>query len=1047
MSGRLDGLPYICNLQAVTQASIMKTSIALCCSAALLALPIITRAATWFEPLRLVSTVDPAVPRSATPNGGSFGMQMAPDGAWVLFLSDASDVTTNHHEGGVLDLYLYDRASRETTLISGDAAGAGGGDAHTGVGRATPDGRFVAFTSTAEDLVDGDTNSLADVFIRDLLENTTECISAGSATPIFGPGYFYGSGGPQLTADARWVAFSSTATNLVAGVTNLHGEIYLRDRQQGTTRCPSDEVFEDWSLPEGSILFQRRAFSPFLSEEGVFLAFIAEVRLRPPTSTPMLHSLWRYEIATGQATLVSTNIALSAFSESTIYGTTPDGRWLAYQTATTDHQNNIELWDGDTGAVLLATVALDGSSGADGFCDAPELSADGRFLVFTSNAGNLVTNVVENSSNVFVRDTVAAHTELISLDPRGTGMGGADLAFPGISHDGAWVVFDSFEGGFVPNDLNLASDVFLRHRESGEIELVSRVEPAAQSASGNGHSSLGVAPFSEDGGRLLFRSESGDLAPGASPGIGQVYVHDAASGMNTLASVNFEGDGAANAWCYEQVISGDGRTVVFTSAADNLAAGDSNDLPDVFLHDLDARSTRLISRALQSASSGNDASAYPALSLDGNWIAFLSYASDLVQPGVQSIPLQAYLHDRQNQVTLRVADPFATTVERSAPRLSPDGRYLAYMNQRWPSADVWLYDHQIRQGAELIPGPAVAAFVGEYFSRDGQSLVAWGWEADSASRDQGFLLRRELISGNSDTIWLGPTRGAGLADLTMDHSARFVAFSTTLSLVPADTNQFVDVYLLDFESSALTLVSANWTGTAAGGGASRSPSISGDGRLVAFVSEAADLVPDDANGTADVFLFDRHTGTLAVASANSDGRAGNDRSGNPRLSPTGHRLAFTSIATDFVPNDRNGRNDVFLTTVHPVLIEDTDGDGMADEWETEHFGGLPALANADADLDGFTNLEEYIAGTDPLDSSSHPRLEISAAAQGHAQLHWVAAPGRTYVVESTPDPAKGAWSAKAGVIRIAGAAAVFGESEPPQEPVYYRLRVSNDTGP
>jgi Tol biopolymer transport system component len=382
----------------------------------------------------------------------------------------------------------------------------------------------------------------------------------------------------RLTADARWVAFSSTATNLVAGVTNLHGEIYLRDRQQGTTRCPSDEVFENWSLPEGSILFQRRAFSPFLSEDGVFLSFIAEVRLRPPTLTPMLHSLWRYEIATGQATLVSTNITLSTFGETTIYSTTPDGRWLAYQTATTDHQNNIELWDGDTGVILLATVALDGSSGAAGFCDAPELSADGRFLVFTSNAGNLVTNLIQGSANVFVRDTVAASTELISQDPRGTGMGGADLAFPGISHDGAWVVFDTFMGGLVPDDLNLASDVFLRDRESGVTELVSRADPTAQSASGNGHSSLGVAPFSEDGGRLLFRSESGDLAPGASPGIGQVYVHDAASAMNTLASVNFEGDGAANAWCSGQVISSDGRTVIYTSAADNLAAGDGNNL-------------------------------------------------------------------------------------------------------------------------------------------------------------------------------------------------------------------------------------------------------------------------------------------------------------------------------------------------------------------------------------------------------------------------------------------------------------------------------------
>ena len=278
----------------------MKSSaIGLSCFSLLLATTTLARAATRFEPLRLVSAVDRTVAPWATPNGDSFGMQLAPDGAWVLFVSDASDVTTNLHQDLTLELYLYERTTRKTTLISMDPAGAEGGDAHTTVGRATPDGRlvtfesdarnlvpgvdtnyssdvfvrdltagttrlvsinlqgtepglggsvdpvitpdgrYVAFTSTAEDLVQGDTNGLADVFVRDLLEESTERISVGSASPIFDPGYFYGSGGPRLSADGRWVAFSSTATNMVPGVTNLYGEIYVRDRLQGTTVCPT----------------------------------------------------------------------------------------------------------------------------------------------------------------------------------------------------------------------------------------------------------------------------------------------------------------------------------------------------------------------------------------------------------------------------------------------------------------------------------------------------------------------------------------------------------------------------------------------------------------------------------------------------------------------------------------------------------------------------------------------------------------------------------------------------------------------------------------
>ena len=106
----------------------MKSSaIGLSCLSLLLATTTLARAATSFEPLRLVSAVDPTVAPWATPNGDSFGMQLAPDGAWVLFVSDASDVTTNLHQDLTLDLYLYERTTRKTTLISVAPAGAAKG--------------------------------------------------------------------------------------------------------------------------------------------------------------------------------------------------------------------------------------------------------------------------------------------------------------------------------------------------------------------------------------------------------------------------------------------------------------------------------------------------------------------------------------------------------------------------------------------------------------------------------------------------------------------------------------------------------------------------------------------------------------------------------------------------------------------------------------------------------------------------------------------------------------------------------------------------------
>ena len=437
--------------------------------------------------------------------------------------------------------------------------------------------------------------------------------------------------------------------------------------------------------------------------------------LRPPAVVREARSLWRFEIASGEATLITTNVTSGTFMEQTTYAMSPDGRWVAFLTAPDSDRNDIELWDGDTGNSILATPARDGVTGANGLCDMPELSADGRFLVFTSLADNLVTNTFteDGAINVFIRDLVNGQTTLITAGATGTALGDSDLAFPAISDDGKWVTFDSYQGGFVPNDRNRGSDVFLHDRDTGAIELVSRVNPAAQSVSGNGHSSLGKSSFSDDGARLLFRNESDNLAPGLSGGFAQLYVHEWVTSGRTLVSVNTAGDAVANAWCYDQVISGDGQSVAYTSVANNLAQGDTNDWDDVFLRDLVSPSTILISRSPQAGSSGNGESAYPALSHDGNRIGFLSYATDLVEPAGFWLP-QAFLHDRQSHTTMRVNDSTVAMVKASTPKLSPDGRYLAYVAEppRFSPGEAWIYDDEYGQREEILPGTAVSALDG-----------------------------------------------------------------------------------------------------------------------------------------------------------------------------------------------------------------------------------------------------------------------------------------------------------------------------------------------
>jgi hypothetical protein len=177
----------------------------------------------------------------------------------------------------------------------------------------------------------------------------------------------------------------------------------------------------------------------------------------------------------------------------------------------------------------------------------------------------------------------------------------------------------------------------------------------------------------------------------------------------------------------------------------------------------------------------------------------------------------------------------------------------------------------------------------------------------------------------------------------------------------------------------------------------------------------------------------------------AEGAPGNNRSGSPHLSPNGYRLAYTSAASNFASPDHGGFYDVFLTTVHPFQAVD-DGDGMADHWELEHFGHLEVPPHDDADLDGFDNLDEFIAGTDPQNRAAHPRLELVRDTAGSA-LRWTAVPGRVYTIESRPDGVTGVWSRGAGIIRVGGNSAVYKPTPAEAAPCYFRLQIVNESGP
>jgi Tol biopolymer transport system component/putative cell wall-binding protein len=378
------------------------------------------------------------------------------------------------------------------------------------------DGRYVAFQSGATNLVTGDTNASDDVFVRDTVAGTTTRVSVASDGSQGDSSSDY----PSVSADGRYVAFSTRASNLVPNDTNGKDDVFLHDNETGETTCVS--VASDGSQANGY------SESSALSADGRYVAFDSQAKNLVPGDT---------------------NGRLDVF-----------------------------LHDTQTGTTTRVSVAGDGSEG-DGHSFSPATSADGRYVAFRSNATNLVSGDTNGKDDVFLHDNETGETTRVSVASDGS-QANDDSLSPATCADGRYVAFQSDATNLVSGDTNGKDDVFLHDTETGETTRVSVASDGTPGDSGCYDPAL-----SADGRYVAFGSMARNLVPDDTNDRNDIFVHDTQTGTTTRVSVagdGSEGDGASRG----PALSADGRYVAFRSYAANLVAGDSNDAPDIFLRNL-----------------------------------------------------------------------------------------------------------------------------------------------------------------------------------------------------------------------------------------------------------------------------------------------------------------------------------------------------------------------------------------------------------------------------------------------------------------------------
>jgi Tol biopolymer transport system component len=841
------------------------------------------------------------------------------------------------------------------TRVSVDSTGGQIGDGLANEPMLSGDGRYVVFTSRARDLVPDDTNDLCDnnndnvfaencfdVFVHDTVTRRTVRVSVGSdGRQANGPSYR-----ASIDATGRFVTFATRATNLAA----VGLDVLLHDRDSD-----EDGIFDEPGAitttgvaPGSQTGFHLRP----LSAGGRFVVFVTDRTDVVPGDTNGVGDVFVRDTAgVGQTVRVSvSNAGAQADGESFQPSISHTGRYVTFVSAATNlvTGGSVGAWnvfrhdrdpdqDGvfdEPGSIATIQISLTDAEGqpAVGSINAlAKMSGNGQHIVFYSTAA-LQTSDLNGTVDAYVRDVARGRTE--RLDDPATAAPGAVDAFPlasngslpygvGISADGRWIVFDSVRPNPAAGDPNTGRDVYLHDRDTDgdldfdEANAVSNTLVSVRS--GNPAAGGSQATISDDGLRVAFASSASTLVAGDTNALMDVFVSarprpPLPAGV-ALLTEEFPGSIA-------RLDAATGRFLnwlvppnsAYLRGTTMMAIG-----PDGLLYIADG-----IYGANAVKRFDPETGAYLGIFASN---AALSNPIGVVFGPDGDLYVGGYFTNNVLRFDGRTGALVGTFVAPGSGGLvAPNGMAFG------PSGDLFVCS---ADGRVLRYNGATGAFVGAFatgfsnpvrllFTNDGRLLVA---DQGGASMVRAFDAATGAALGNATSgfVLQSPIQMAirpdGLLYVTEAFRRQVVRFDAATgafrdiwvpTVASPQTNKLVEILFLDTRGTQPTLTESRAPAGAPGDSTSLEPSLDRTGRYLAFTSAATNLVPNDTNGVADVFVRDRLTGTTTRVSVGPLGGQGNAASGMPAISADARYVAFVSAATTLVEADNNGTTDVFL---------------------------------------------------------------------------------------------------------------------------------------